>query len=347
MREGMRVPAPVLSAVKIVRRGGMRARLRMAIDGLAAVRISTGGAGVRTGVLDTLHAGPRSLEEVAAAVGAVELGLLAPFLRTLEASGLVHEHAGRWALTDRGRDVVEDPVVRASVLSYGGYHTDLYRGLPAQLTGGPPRTDIVDHGETIAQLSIGFEPFLEEVVRATTRAVDPSRVMDVGCGAGRLLAVMLRTAPKAEGIGIDNDAGAVELARREMRVAGLAPRVEICRDDATSMSVALGGLGGPVDLLLLANVIYYVPVDERIAFLRTLHSMVRPGGTFLLFTTAAEGDMFSRHFDLLLRAQGSGMELPSIAELQAQVVAAGFASVEAHRLALRMPLYSVKGVRRA
>lgn len=340
----MRVPVPVWSALRIARRGGMRARLRMAIDGLATVRVSTGSAGIRSGVLDALHAGPRSVDEIADAVDAADVVLLGPFLRTLEASALVQEHAGRWTLTDRGRDLVADPVVRAGVLAYGGYHADLYRGLPDQLAGGPARTDIADQGETIAQLSIGFEPFLEEVVRATTRAVNPSRVMDVGCGAGRLLAVMLRTAPRAEGIGIDNDPGAVALARREMRTSGMAPRAEICQDDATSMSAALFGLGGPVDLLLLANVIYYVPVEERIAFLRTLRSMIRPGGTLLVFTTASESDLFSRHFDLLLRAQGRGMELPSISELHAQAQAAGFGSVEAHRLALRMPLYSLKAV---
>ncbi len=329
------------ATVRMVREGNTGARLRVMRDGAAATRIAALGAGVRSGVLTTLETRPLDLDALAAAAGAVDVDLLAAFLRTLEANGLVTTTGGRWGITRRARDVLDDPVARAAALAYGGYHTDLYRGLPAQLGGGPARTDIADEGETIARLSEGFRPFVEETVRGVTRDVAPRRVLDVGCGSGHLLAAMLDAAPGAVGIGIDSDASAVDLARRTLADAGLGRRVEVAREDARGLAARLAEHGGPVDLLLLANVIYYTPLGERTAFLRTVASALRPGGTLVLVTTIAEAEAFSRHFDLLLRAQGRGMELPEADALRDHLAQADFRDVVVRRLAPGIPLVAV------
>jgi SAM-dependent methyltransferase len=334
-----------LAGARMLRSGNIRERFRILRDGMAAIRVSAAGAALRTGVLVSLENGPRDAESLSRAIGATDSVLVVPFLRTLEEIGLIRSAEDRWTLTRRARALLADPLARAAGLAYGGYQCDLYRGLPDQLAGGPPRRDIAEEGETIAQLSIGFQPFLEESVRATTARVRPSRVLDVGCGAGHLLALMLAEAPSAVGLGIDNDAGAVRIARDTIAKAGVTERAQVLEDDAASLARRLGELGGPVDLLLLANVIYYVPVESRVAFLTTLASMLQPGGTLLLVTTAAVPDHFSRHFDLLLRAQGLGMELPVLPKLREQALAAGFRNVTVRRLAPGLPLFALTGVR--
>lgn len=351
-----------LAGARMLGSGNPGARLRMLRDGMATMRVAAAGAAVRTGVLAALEREPLDDDGIARAVGATDRSLLLPFLRTLEEIGLLRSDRGgtsgsgrasgdpgaphaRWALTRRARALLADPLLRASALAYGGYHTDLYRGLPGQLAGGPPRTDVADEGETIAQLSIGFQPFLEEAVRATTARVRPERVLDVGCGAGRLLALMLRTAPAAVGIGLDSDAAAVRISRETLSAAGLAGRAEVVEGDAATFAGRLGEVGGAVDLLLLANVIYYVPVAQRVAFLRTLVTMLRPGGTLLLVTTAAMPELFSRHFDLLLRAQGLGMALPVMAELSEQASEAGLREIAVRRLVPGLPLHALTGIR--
>lgn len=47
------------------------------------------------------------------------------------------------------------------------------------------------------------------------------------------------------------------------------------------------------------------------------------GGTLLVTTTGATPDPFSRHIDLLLRAEGHGMELPDVEPLLHLLTEAG------------------------
>lgn len=101
-------------------------------------------------------------------------------------------------------------------------------------------------------------------------------------------------------------------------------------------------LGGHVDLVLLANVIYYWPVDEREALLRSMAALLQPGGALVLVSTAAAQGLTSRHLDLLLRAQEGGMELPDTAELLAQLRRAGRLQPSApRRIAPGEPLVAI------
>lgn len=100
-------------------------------------------------------------------------------------------------------------------------------------------------------------------------------------------------------------------------------------------------LGGHVDLVLLANVIYYWPVDEREALLRSMAALLQPGGALVLVSTAAAQGLTSRHLDLLLRAQEGGMELPDTAELLGQLRRAGLQPSAPRRIAPDEPLFAI------
>jgi hypothetical protein len=69
-------------------------------------------------------------------------------------------------------------------------------------------------------------------------------------------------------------------------------------------------------------------------------------GAVLVTTTAAAPDPFSRHFDLLLRAQGEGMELPEVEPLRRQLAEAGLRPAPARRLVPGQPLVAVLARRR-
>ena len=329
----------LVATAKLFRGGGLP-WLRVARDGLAAIRVAVGAAGLSTGVLECLRDGPVDAAFVRAQLGLDDDGLLEPWLRVLQGHGLVRASAGGWSLTRRGRRLLDDEVLRGAYEGFAGFHTGLYRELPHQLHRGPPRRDIAERGETIAQLTRAMEPVLHEALVAAVREARPTRVLDVGCGAGQNLAAMLAAAPAAAGTGVEVDEAVADIAERLLAQRGLARRARVLRGDVRDL-VAGGEAGGPHDLALLANVVYYLPLAERVPLFRALAGLLSEGGALLVTTTAATPDPFSRHFDLLLRAQGQDMELPEVEPLRRQLAEAGLRPAPARRLVPGQPLVAV------
>ncbi len=318
-----RMPNPRV-LVEVLRSGNLRARLRAARDGQAALRLHLIAAALDLGLLDALAGDAASTAALADRLGATDPDLLAAYLRVLAAAGLVAGE-GSWALTGAGRAVLDDDQVRATYEGFGGYHTDLYRELRPLLCGGLRRRDIEEQAELIARLSAVLEPLLHDLITRTVRERRPRRVLDIGCGAGLHLAAMLETAPDAIGVGVDVDPDAAALARRTLSERGLADRTSV---EAVDIREALtagrpGALTDRIDLALLANAIYYEPVEERVELLSAVARLLTPGGALVVVTTAAGPQLFSRHLDLLLRAQEGRMELPTVDVLLRQLREAG------------------------
>ncbi|MGY1779111.1 class I SAM-dependent methyltransferase [Geodermatophilus sp. SYSU D01036] len=318
-----RMPDPRVLA-EVLRGGDLRARLRAAREGLTGVRLQLVAAALDLGLLDALGEGPAGTEQLAGRLGVVDRDLLAAYLRVLAAAGLVTGEDS-WRLTRFGRAVVGDDVVRASYEGFGGYHTELYRDLPALLRGGPGRRDTAENGEVIARLSAAMSPLVRARLVRTVTERRPRRVLDIGCGAGLYLAAVLEAAPEATGVGVDVDPDAAALARRTLSERGLADRASIAVVDIREVLAAgrPGALTGGIDLALLANAVYYVPVDERVELLRAVARLLAPGGALVVVTTVAGPQLFSRHLDLLLRAQEGRMELPAVDVLLGQLREAG------------------------
>jgi SAM-dependent methyltransferase len=318
-----RMPNPRVLG-EVLRSGNLRARLRAARVGWTGVRLQLIAAALDLGLLDALGEGPAGTEQLAGRLRAVDHDLLAAYLRVLAAAGLVTGE-GSWRLTRFGRAVVGDDVLRASYEGFGGYHSELYRELPALLRGGPGRRDTVESGEVIARLSAAIYPLIHALLVRTVTARRPRRVLDIGCGAGLHLAAMLEAAPEATGIGVDVDPDAAALARRTLSQRGLTDRASVEEVDIREALAAgrPGALADGIDLALLANSIYYVPVDERVELLRAVARLLAPGGALVVVTTVAGPQLFSRHLDLLLRAQEGRMELPAVDVLLGQLREAG------------------------
>jgi hypothetical protein len=75
--------------------------------------------------------------------------------------------------------------------------------------------------------------------------------------------------------------------------------------------------------------------------LSALSDRLRPGGRLLVVTTALIDDSFSRHFDLLLRAQSRAAELPDLRTLADQLRRAGLEPEPPRRIAPGEPLTAV------
>ncbi|MEZ5115421.1 MAG: methyltransferase domain-containing protein [Candidatus Nanopelagicales bacterium] len=318
-----RLPSPRVLA-ELMRGGHLRARMRSARDGLTAVRVQAIAAAIDIGLLDAVAGGAGSTAELARRLGVADLDLLDAYLRVLAAAGLVTGD-GRWQLTRFGRAVVEDDAVRASYQGFGSYHTDVYRDMAPVLRGGPRRRDTTEQGEVIARLSAAISPFIRDRVVRTVNERRPRRVLDIGCGTGQYLSAMLEAAPTATGIGLDADADAAALAERTLRDRGQAGRATVAAADLRT-ALATGhpaALRDGIDVALMANVIYYEPVDERVELLGSIAGLLSPGGALVIVTTFSGPQFFSRHLDLVLRAQEGRMELPAAEVLVGQLREAG------------------------
>ena len=115
--------------------------------------------------------------------------------------------------------------------------------------------------------------------------LDARTFLEVGCGAGDLVAVLGERG--LTGLGIDIAADALEIARRRIS----APGVEVAHQSVEEVSTAF-------DLVIASEVLEHY--EDDVAFLRLLADRVREGGHLLLTVPAhmtkwGENDDFCGH----------------------------------------------------
>lgn len=313
-------------------------------DAQAAVRLAAVGAGLRTGLLDLLQRSPATAPELAALGGWSDKDLLVGLLHVLSELGLVRESDGLWQLTRRGLLTLEDDVVRATYEGFSDYHVGLYEQIDRQMAGGPARRDVAEKGEVIARLSRAMDPFVLDALDKELAQRRAHRILDIGCGTGSHLTHMLKREPFASGVGIESDAAAAAMARSTLDAARLSDRAEVVEGDLRDVLDVLDTAEG-FDFVLMANVVYYLPVEERVPVLRAVAEQIEAGGSLMVVTTALTDSVFSRHFDLLLRAQEGDMGLPDIDVLAEQLRAAGLTPGRARRIAVGEPLTALVGTK--
>lgn len=101
----------------------------------------------------------------------------------------------------------------------------------------------------------------------------PSRVADVGCGAGWSTVALARAYPLAEVVGFDTDDASIADARRNAAEQGSPARFEV-------LAAAALGQHQPFDLVLVLEALHDMahPADA----LRAIRQALRPGGAVLV-----------------------------------------------------------------
>jgi SAM-dependent methyltransferase len=215
------------------------------------------------------------------------------------------------------------------------YGSDVYRCLPARLAGAPPGDYLAHHAELVARTSRVAEPIFSTLVTDVVRARRPRRVLDIGCGSGVYLRSVAEAAPEACGAGVDVAADVVALARRNLADWGLDGRYTVEEADLRDLPARLGG---PWDLVLLFQNIYYFAPDDRPALLDRLRRLAPDGAVVVGTAVAGTGDPAAAHLDLVLRSTDGNVGLPTAAEMREGLAAAGFRTVDERRLAPLQPL---------
>lgn len=102
------------------------------------------------------------------------------------------------------------------------------------------------------------------------------RVLEIGCGTGNLTLLVKRLRPQLEVVGLDPDPKALARADRKARRAGL--ELELHRGFADQLPYPEGSF----DRVLSALMFHHLESDLRVASLREIARVLRPGGALLL-----------------------------------------------------------------
>ena len=113
------------------------------------------------------------------------------------------------------------------------------------------------------------ERVLVEVLPASVR-----RVLDLGCGDGRLMAIVREARPGAGGLALDFSPPMLEAARKRL---GQDSGVEVVEHD---LGERLPGSLGSFDLIVSSFAIHHLEDERKPDLYREVFALLEPGGAF-------------------------------------------------------------------
>jgi ubiquinone/menaquinone biosynthesis C-methylase UbiE len=105
----------------------------------------------------------------------------------------------------------------------------------------------------------------------------PDRVLDLGCGDGRLAALVLDARPSVtEAVVVDSSPAMLERARARFADE---PRVRVVEGDLADPISAFGAFGA-FDVVVSGFAIHHLVDDRKVALLREVAAQLQPGGVY-------------------------------------------------------------------
>jgi ubiquinone/menaquinone biosynthesis C-methylase UbiE len=171
-----------------------------------------------------------------------------------------------------------------------------------------------------------YRPVHDAVLRALAAEPCP-RIIDVGCGTGRLAARLLEAPSVRAVVGLDFSAGMLEQARARL---GSTEAAALVRGDATRLPFA----DAAFDAAVSTEAFHWFPDQD--AALAEIHRVLRPGGRLLLALVSPPFEIIADAFEVGMRMVGQPLWWTTPSRLAAQVGRAGF-RVEHQRRVFRIP----------
>jgi len=306
-------------------------------------RVAFLAAGLTSGVLRRLAAGPVALDALAADLRidpAMRDGLQA-WLQAGVALGEVERRPEGYVARGTLARLLTDPnhdAAAAFVEELASLHHRLLTKAPARLRTGRPFSLSEQNARLIARSSQLAEPFICETLARVVPRHGPVKLLEIGCGAAAYLLFAAPWNPELTAVGLDLQAEAAALATENLARWHLGPRVAIAVGDIRDRTP-----DPSFDLATLHQNIYYFPVAERPGLLRHVRGFLKTGGRLLLTTVCQGGGSTAAVLDLWGTMTAGCGRLPDPPELVAQMGEAGFAGVTARRLVPGESFYAFVG----
>ncbi|AZB44356.1 class I SAM-dependent methyltransferase [Bacillus sp. FJAT-42376] len=198
-------------------------------------------------------------------------------------------------------------------------HIPALLSYPAIMTTENKQTfDHEQHGEVVAQTSSILEQVAYPVIHHLVKKTAAKSVLDIGCGHGGYLKRLAKDFPELDLTGIELNEGVASEARMRCREY---PELKIeCRDAFEWEHPA------STDLVLINNLLHYVPLERRGELMKKAASWLGPGGGMAIITPMRHpkyGKQFSSVFNSFFSAFDNLHPIPAERELRASAGEAG------------------------
>lgn len=235
--------------------------------------------------------------ELDAAAIAAEWGvhdeLVRPLLNYLVVRGFLERtDAGAFRLTERGR--AAHPY-RGYLSTMVGAYEPVFARLEGIVTGTVAYgTDVSrSHEEMVRGLTV-LEDRMMGTVSDAVHDAGARKVLDLGCGSGRMLARMCELDPGIETVGVDRDPGSCAVARETVQVRGLEGRMAVVQGDAFDVrslpAEVLDGVDTVTVMFLLHEVLRQRGRAGAVALLADIAELVGPDGQLVMVEVAGTTD---------------------------------------------------------
>lgn len=314
----------------------LRARILAASQG--ALMLNLAYIGVTNRLFAALSAGPQNLPQLQQATGA-DLAYLLRWSDAAVAFGLLDRDQDQLSLAALGRAFLAEtpgslmPVALGSVLS--SHMAE--RAAALMPSGDRPGESVLTECESLrpwfgTMLEVGCGPVFQQAVLPALPAVqavgeEGGLVVDLGCGSGWYLRLLLARYPKLTGVGMDMVPESIAVAAQAAAAEGLSHRLRFQLGDLQHFDV-----DEPVALLVMNRALHHVWGADPAPVMARIHRLLAPGGRVLFWeprwpddtaTLATDARRRSMAFqNLMEHVQGNRLLGPD--EVEAALVAAGF-----------------------
>lgn len=248
--------------------------------------------GVSTGLFEALTE-PRTATDLAETHGLHE-----PYVRQfcetglrwsmLTVDGSATDGAPTFRVTEDFVDVLADPdssSYMGDLFRYlGGHQSEDYRDYPEAFETGSERrfegrnrdfTEVIA-GSTRGLHDVFIEHLLPELSAFDARLSNGGRLVDVGCGAGRLSCRLAKQYPELEVVGVDLDEDGIRLARDHADATGIGDRTTFQARDASDVD-------GPVDAAVFFMSLHEIAPEKRRALFEHFGDVLADDGVVVVF----------------------------------------------------------------
>jgi SAM-dependent methyltransferase len=126
---------------------------------------------------------------------------------------------------------------------------------------------------------------LPDLPDMTQRLETGAKVLEVGCGTGRFLMHMVKAWPQAHCTGIDIDPTGIEIARKNIRAAGLQSRAEVIAGEIADLPKA------SFDAVVMIEVLHEIAQQIRQHVIDGCAHALKPGGWLLIVDETYPGNL--------------------------------------------------------